>query len=378
MGRLPRVYVKGAAYYITCRGYAEDELFKEKRDYLMYIELLEKYRTEFNFKLFAYVLLPHHMHLLIEPNPEFEISDIMRSLNTAYSKYFNSTYGRRGHLFRERFKACIVEKQRYLLSITSYMHRNPIRMGLVESLDQYQYSSSYLYNRASNVAREEINEVTSHLEGLNYHEYINNPQENGELLHKRLSRGGIFGSKEFVRLVHQEIKKVKEESISQPKVKNNYRKRYIFGAITSLLILLAALFYVNNFVFKPEEKGVGENNKIIKGTASLSLKESLNGTEWKVVFAAIKGSKQFDDTLRFHNGQLISKKFSLEGFKPSNYSIMHDRGRIIWETVQYFHDSSISWRAEIVDDQMRGVINLRTQNEVQNFSFISREYRRRK
>ena len=92
MPRLPRVYVEGAIYYITCRAAQNEKLFREPGDYRMYMELLEKYRKEFEFKLFGFVLLPTHLHLLIEPSREHEISELMRSINTAYPKYYNSKY----------------------------------------------------------------------------------------------------------------------------------------------------------------------------------------------------------------------------------------------------------------------------------------------
>ena len=86
MPRLPRIYIEGALYYVTCRAEPEQKLFQEKRDYDMYLEFLKKYRKDFGFKVFAYVLLPNHIHLLIEPSERATISEIMHVLNSSYSK----------------------------------------------------------------------------------------------------------------------------------------------------------------------------------------------------------------------------------------------------------------------------------------------------
>ena len=119
MSRLPRIHIEGVLYYVTCRGAHEQQLFEQKKDYEMYTELLAKYRKEYEFKLFGYVLLSRHIHLLIEPSERATISEIMHVLNTSYSKYFNSEHQRKGHLFRERFKTCFVEKGPYLARLTA-------------------------------------------------------------------------------------------------------------------------------------------------------------------------------------------------------------------------------------------------------------------
>ena len=370
MPRLPRVYIEGAIYYVTCRGIHGEELFRERKDYQMYLELLEKYKREYGFKLFAYVLLPHHLHLLIESTREIGISEIMRSLNTAYSKYFNNRYNRRGHLFRERFKATIVEKQPYLLRLITHIHLNPLRIGLVSDIQSYLYSSYHLYKEGGE--GEEVKEVLSLLEGFSYESYLKRIEREEEIsdLHKRLQRGGILGSKEFV-------KKVKEKLQSKGEFKEIEGSRKIYTSVGIALLIVSAASILTVLKLK-EEKGKieGENIKVLP----LSIREvkDLDNTEWgiKVTPLTYKGDS-FTDTLTFKNGKFISAKFFQQGFKSTNYSVAEEGNKIVWETIQTKGDTSLSWRGELEKDKMQGILSLCTQGQTQDFSFISVRYRKK-
>jgi putative transposase len=142
MPRLPRIFIKGAIYYVTCRGIHHQNIFKDKKDYEMFLELLQKYSQQYGIKLFSYVLLPDHLHLLLEVAGEREeISGFMHDLNNTYTKHFNGRYERKGHLFQGRFKAALVEKAPNLIKLTAYMHLNPKRLNLVADAQDYLYSS---------------------------------------------------------------------------------------------------------------------------------------------------------------------------------------------------------------------------------------------
>ncbi len=371
MARFPRVYIEGAVYYITCRGAFNEKLFKDQKDYAMYVELLEKYREEYNFKLFAYVLLPAHLHLLIEPDRKNPISDIMHSLNTAYSKYFNSKYKRRGHLFRERFKACLVEKDIYLGNIIHYIHHNPLRLNLVTTPLDYPYSSFYLYNNPT------LSEIKEGIEYLKKYRTMALEKEKETELRKYLHRGGIFGSKEFREKVKEEIRKEREDA-----KKESHPKNYIGRGLSLLSLLIVgvglAYFY---FKFKVNVKDISIENKNVseQGKFYIGSIEDLKNTEWVVRMTYANGEKSFPDTLSFTKGKFISAWFYQEGFKPTNYSIMQEREKIIWETIQTKGNSTLSWRGEVKGNKMQGIASLRQEGKApQDFSFISVSLRRKK
>ena len=146
MPRLPRIYIKETLYYITCRGIHNQNIFKDQEDYRMFLELLKKYQQQYGIRLFSFVLLPDHLHLLLEVTGEDnDISGFMHSLNNTYTKYFNGRYERKGHLFQGRFKAALVEKEPNLTTLTAYMHLNPKRLHLANDPKDYPYSSCGYY-----------------------------------------------------------------------------------------------------------------------------------------------------------------------------------------------------------------------------------------
>jgi putative transposase len=375
MARLPRVYIEGAVYYITCRGAFHEKLFREKKDYQMYIELLEKYRKEFGFKLFAYVLMPQHLHLLIEPNSSTEISDIMRSLNTAYSKYFNSAYNRHGHLFRERFKACIVEKESYLLKLIAHIHLNPLRIGLVSNPQEYLYSNVYLYTSQRELLEfAEVEEALQYLRGGDYSHYLEGSKEEEAPLYRRLHRGGILGTPAFIKKVKEKIESKKEES--QEAIPG--KKRIYLTAAVAVLLLG---FLGTRYLLSLKEEGPKISKTSLPQASPLIQKiTDLDSTEWDILCDPLSGTEgnSFTDTLTFLGGKFVSSRFVLEGVKPTNYSATQEEDKIVWETMQSAHDTSISWRGEIEESKMYGVISLRSPQGTQDFSFMSIKHRRKK
>jgi REP element-mobilizing transposase RayT len=114
MMKIPKIHIPGAVFYVTSRGDNNADIFKDNDDYKAYLELLKKYKTQYGFKLFAYCLMPSYLHLLIELKEGLKLSDIMHDLSANYTKYFNGKYQRKGHLFQERYKVAILEKEGYM------------------------------------------------------------------------------------------------------------------------------------------------------------------------------------------------------------------------------------------------------------------------
>lgn len=131
-------------YHIICRGNNQQKIFRYKRDYRYYLLLLKKAKQKYNFKIFAYVLMPNHIHLMIERG-DSSLSKIMHEVNTAYASYFNKKYKRSGHLFQGRFQSIIVNKESYFWELSRYIHLNPVRADLASRPEDYPWSSYLVY-----------------------------------------------------------------------------------------------------------------------------------------------------------------------------------------------------------------------------------------
>ncbi len=146
MARKPRIEVPGALYHVIARGNHRNEIFLAPKDYQKYLYLVKRYKERYEFQLYAYALMSNHLHLLIE-TAEIPLSKIMQGLQQTYTQFFNWKYGKVGHLFQGRYKAIICQKDLYLLELIRYIHLNPIRAGIVDSLANYPWTSYNYYLR---------------------------------------------------------------------------------------------------------------------------------------------------------------------------------------------------------------------------------------
>lgn len=128
-----------------CKSITEVALFKDAEDKKKYLSLVKKYKTLYNFKLYGYCLMDNHLHLIIDANGS-DISKVMHGINFSYAMYFNKKHERGGHLFRDRFKSIIVANDRYLKTLSLYIHNNPTDMLDYKNCpEQYAFSSLSIF-----------------------------------------------------------------------------------------------------------------------------------------------------------------------------------------------------------------------------------------
>ncbi len=150
MTRPLRIEYKGALYHVLSRGNQQQDIFLGKSDRIDFLELIEELVERFNLEIYAFVLMSNHYHILLktlEPN----LSKSMQWLGTTYTRRYNNRHQLCGHLFQGRYKSIIVQNDAYLLNLSYYIHRNPLRANMVERLADYEWSSYryYAYKRKS-------------------------------------------------------------------------------------------------------------------------------------------------------------------------------------------------------------------------------------
>ncbi|WP_027626177.1 transposase [Clostridium lundense] len=149
MPRTARVKCFNGIYHITMRSFKEFNLFKNSSDKDKFLNILKKYKDIFLFKVFAYCLMDTHVHLLIHSNGA-DISKFMHSINQSYAQYYNKKHNRYGHVFSDRFKSIIAEKDTDIILMSAYIHNNPKDIkGYKNCVENYNYSSysTYLGNK---------------------------------------------------------------------------------------------------------------------------------------------------------------------------------------------------------------------------------------
>ena len=126
------------------RGRRREDIFKGKKDYNTFIDLLKELVEDYNVKIAAYCLMSNHYHLLVQ-TPEANISRAMRHLNGVYTQRYNKINHCDGPLFRGRYKSILVDADSYLLELLRYIHRNPLESGIVDNINKYTWSSHKAY-----------------------------------------------------------------------------------------------------------------------------------------------------------------------------------------------------------------------------------------
>ena len=144
MTRALRIAFPYAFYHVTSRGNERKNIFKSKADREKFLEYLESATQRYDAVIHAYCLMDNHYHLLIE-TPSGNLSQIMRHINGAYTTYFNVKRSRSGHLFQGRYKAILVDIDEYAKELSRYIHLNSVRAKIVETPEEYNWSSYNSY-----------------------------------------------------------------------------------------------------------------------------------------------------------------------------------------------------------------------------------------
>jgi len=148
MGRQWRIEFEGALYHILSRGNESRDIFYINEDRQLFLDTVAEMSERFDLNIIAYVLMSNHYHLLLRTNLA-NLSKAMQWFGLTYTRRFNNRHLRSGHLFQGRYKSIIVQNDVYLVRLSCYIHRNPLRAGIVDRLADYKWSSYpyYAYKR---------------------------------------------------------------------------------------------------------------------------------------------------------------------------------------------------------------------------------------
>ena len=145
MPRRPRIDVPGVPQHLVQRGIDRQPCFFADVDRRRYLDDLHEIAQKLGCAIHAYVLMGNHAHLLATPREQGDLGRMMQALGRRYVRYVNDRYGRTGSLWEGRFKACVVDSERYVLACYRYIELNPVRAGIVSHAADYPWSS-YRHN----------------------------------------------------------------------------------------------------------------------------------------------------------------------------------------------------------------------------------------
>jgi len=144
MARPLRMDYPDTYYHVLSRGNEGNEIFRDEKDHLRFLDILGKMVERFKLEVHGYVLMKNHFHLLVHTHVA-NLSRAIQWLGVSYSVWFNRRHQRSGHLFQGRFKSFLIENDRYFTAMCLYIHGNPLRAGIVKRLSDYRWSSYQAY-----------------------------------------------------------------------------------------------------------------------------------------------------------------------------------------------------------------------------------------
>ncbi len=127
-------------YHVHARGNRRQEIFRDDFDRSSFVALLGRVVARHGWRLFSYVLMDNHYHLLLQtPEPDLPVG--MHRLNFLHAQWFNTRYELDGHLFQGRFSAKVVESNWHLLELCRYIPLNAVRAGICSHAGGWPWSS---------------------------------------------------------------------------------------------------------------------------------------------------------------------------------------------------------------------------------------------
>lgn len=146
MPRAPRIHFRGALFHAIARGNGGQTIFEDELDYGTFLNHLAIVKDQRPFRLYAYCLMPNHIHLLIQM-AETPIWKVMQRVMLRYAQSHNKRRNRKGHVFQARYKPILCSEEGYLLTLLRYIHLNPVRAFLCKHPNDWPWSSHRVYMR---------------------------------------------------------------------------------------------------------------------------------------------------------------------------------------------------------------------------------------
>ena len=126
MPRAGRIKSVSGNYHVVLRGINKQRIFEDAQDYDKFWLILKDKQKLFGFSLFAWCLMPNHVHLLIKEKSA-PLSQIFQGFGSSFVYWYNAKYKRTGHLFEGRYRSEPVDDESYFLTVVRYIHLNPVK-----------------------------------------------------------------------------------------------------------------------------------------------------------------------------------------------------------------------------------------------------------
>ena len=141
MARFARIVAPGCPHHVTARGNRREPVFFEDGDQDIYRDLLSEQMRKAEVEVWAYCLMPNHVHLILCPSTADGMARALGAAHRRWANFINARGRWRGHLFDGRF-ASVVMDEAHLHAAIRYVALNPVRARLVARAADWPWSSA--------------------------------------------------------------------------------------------------------------------------------------------------------------------------------------------------------------------------------------------
>ena len=197
MARIARVVVENYPHHVIQRGNRRQKVFFSNNDKMAYLRILEEQSKRFGVSFWAYCLMDNHVHLIAVPQRRESLSEAIGETHRRYTSMINLREGWRGYLWQGRFSSFLLDSA-HLYHVVRYVEKNPVRAGIVQRAEEYQWSSARAHiNKANDPL---LNHCPLEDEIKNWKQYLEDPDEERQvkIFREHMATGRPLGSENFI------------------------------------------------------------------------------------------------------------------------------------------------------------------------------------
>jgi len=221
MARIARIAAEGVPYHVTQRGNGRQRVFDTDANYRLYLDLLRANGLRFRLDVWAYCLMPNHVHLIAVPLRSDSMARALGRTHADYARGLNLERRSCGHVWQARFFSCPLDEA-HPWAAMAYVERNPVRAGLVSAADQWRWSSAGAHaGGCDEWGQTALGRWRERFDGSRWAEVLRTSIEEealGERLREATSRGRPLGSDDFIDgLERREHRRLRPLPVGRPR-----------------------------------------------------------------------------------------------------------------------------------------------------------------
>jgi putative transposase len=215
---MARLVVPDHPHHVTQRGARSQKTFFSSYDYKMYLDLLRKARERSGIEVWAYCIMPNHVHLILVPKRRDSLAAFFRQAHRTYTLAINAREGWQGHLWQERFHSFVMDES-HLLAAVRYVELNPVRAGICDSPGEWPWSSYRAHLQGRDDKLVTVAPMLSRIDDWsNYLRSADRDIEKFDQLRERSRTGRPAGDERFLRQLEELVgRSLRRRSPGRPK-----------------------------------------------------------------------------------------------------------------------------------------------------------------